>query len=175
MKILFIMKLKNLGIMLENIIYWIMDQRRILRFLVVKLLHEISNYVASTKVAKWTETELQKLDEWLKHNTKVKAIAGVGVAALLAYIWFNCAFSGHTSVDFDMSDMLSALVGKFALHQLFAGPNGVRMLLLFVGGALGLTFPWPGAQSVQFIASMFLTLYKAAKHKLKTVSIKQLI
>tara|TARA_Y100000310_G_scaffold39805_1_gene37339 strand:- start:21 stop:725 length:705 start_codon:yes stop_codon:yes gene_type:complete len=131
------------------------------------LLKAISDYIASTKVGKWTEEKLKQLDKFLQKHPKTKKIAGIGVAALLVYIWFNMTFTGDVAYDFDMSDMLAALVGKFSLAKLFAGSDGVKLLLLFATGAIGLTFPWPGAATKQFVGAVVGSLGRAVKKRIK--------
>jgi len=124
------------------------------------VLNAIGDYVSKTKVGKWTEEKLKALDKFLKTHPKTKRVAGIAVAALLIYIWLNMTFTGNADYDFDMGDMISALAGKFDLSALFAGPGGMTLLMLFVTGALGLSFPWPGPQSFQFIGAV---LYGSAK------------
>jgi len=57
-------------------------------------------------------------------------------------------------------------VGAVTLSKLFAGPAGMQMLLLFVLGSLGLSFPWPGPGSVKFVASLVTTLANSLNKKL---------
>ena len=124
------------------------------------VIRAIGDYLSKTKVGKWTEEKLKALDEFLKKHPKTKRIAGVAVAALLIYIWLNMTFTGDADYDFDMTDMISALGGNFDLSSLFAGPSGMALLTLFATGALGLSFPWPGPQHIQFIGAV---LYGSAK------------
>lgn len=124
------------------------------------VIRAIGDYVSKTKVGKWTEEKLKALDEFLKKHPKTKRIAGVAVAALLIYIWLNMTFTGDADFDFDMTDMISALAGNFDLSTLFAGPGGMALLMLFATGAMGLSFPWPGPQHIQFIGAV---LYGSAK------------
>ena len=131
------------------------------------LLKVIADYVSKTKVGKWTEEKLKQLDTFLQKHPKTKRIAGVGVASLLVYIWFNMTFTGDFAYDFDMTDMLAALAGKFSLAKLFAGSDGVKLLLLFATGAIGLTFPWPGAATKQFIGAVVGSLGRAVKKRIK--------
>lgn len=138
----------------------------------LSLIDTISEYVSNTKVVKWTEKELQKLDEFLKKHPKTKRLAGMAVAGLLIFIWFNMTFVGNYKYDFDMSDAISAFSGSFTLSKLFSGPNGVKLLLLFASGSLlGLTFPWPGAASKQFISAVIYTLARKVRHKFKHTKI----
>lgn len=109
----------------------------------------IGEYVANTRVGRWTTEELKKLDEWLKSHPRTKKLAGVAVGALLIYFWFNQSFIGDPAFDFDMSYILDALAGKFDLASLFGGPSGMALLLaIAIGFATGASFPWPGPGTV---------------------------
>lgn len=124
------------------------------------IIKAIGEYVASTKVGKWTEDKLKALDDFLAKHPRTKKIAGIVVAGLLIYIWLNMTFTGNADYDFDMTDMIIALGGGFTLSTLFAGPEGMALLMLFATGVMGLSFPWPGPQSIQFIGAV---LYGSAK------------
>ena len=130
------------------------------------VLDAIGEYVSKTKVGKWTDSSLKDLDNWLKTHPKIKRVAGVGVAALLLYIWFNMTFTGDFKYDFNLVDVLAALAGKFSLSQIFAGKDGMKLLLLFATGVIGLSFPWPGPTSVKFITAVVQSIAMWAKMRL---------
>jgi len=125
-----------------------------------QVIKVIGEYIASTKVGKWTEEKLKELDAFLAKHPKTKRIAGLAVAGILVYIWLNMTFTGNADYDFDMGDMIMALGGGFTLSTLFAGPEGMALLTLFATGVLGLSFPWPGPQHLQFIGAV---VYGSAK------------
>ena len=126
----------------------------------------IADYVEKTGVAKWTEKELQKLDAYLKKHPKTKRIVGIGVASVLLYIWLSMSFTGSAEYDFNFTDMLNALSGNVTLSSIFAGKEGIKLMTLFTTGILtGLSFPWVGATSIQFIGGVIYSLAK--KHKIK--------
>jgi hypothetical protein len=131
-----------------------------------EVLDVIGEYVSKTKVGKWTETNLKDLDNFLKTHPKIKKIAGIGVAALLIFIWFNMTFTGDFEYDFNLVDVLAALSGKFTLSQIFAGKDGMKLLLLFTTGIIGLSFPWPGPTSIKFITAAIQSIVKWTKMKL---------
>jgi hypothetical protein len=131
-----------------------------------EVLDVIGEYVAKTKVGRWTDDKLRDLDNFLKNHPKIKRIAGIGVAALLIYIWFNMTFTGDFEYDFNLVDVLAALGGKFSLSQIFAGKDGMKLLLLFVTGVIGVSFPWPGPTSVKFLTAAVQSIAKWAKTKL---------
>lgn len=125
----------------------------------------IADYVSKTKIGRWTEEALRDLDDWLQKHPTVKRIGGFAVAGMLLYIWLNMSFTGDLSYDFDSSDILGALSGNFALSTLFAGTEGTRMLLLFVTGVVGLSFPWPGPTSAKLAISLLNGLRKMVKSR----------
>jgi len=131
------------------------------------VIDAVAEYISKTKVGKWTEEKLKDLDKWLQNHPKTKRIAGLAVAAILAYIWFNMTFTGDFSYDFGMDDLLNALAGNITLASIFAGPNGTKLLLMFATGAIGLTFPWPGPTKIQFISGIISTLIKRLKIRTK--------
>lgn len=120
----------------------------------------IAEYISKTKIGRWTEEALRDLDSWLQQHPRLKRIGGFAVAGMLLYIWLNMSFTGDFQYDFDSSDILAALSGNFALSTLFAGTEGTRMLLLFVTGMIGLSFPWPGPTSAKLAVSLLNGLKK---------------
>jgi cell division protein FtsB len=123
-----------------------------------KLQHIIAQYVADTKVVKWTQAELRKLDAFLNKHPIAKKMAGPVVSAILLYIWFNMAFSGDFLSDMAFDDILLALAGKFSLSDIFSGPEGVKLISLFLVGMAGVSFPWPGPTSAHFIGGVIMSL-----------------
>jgi len=131
------------------------------------VIKAIGEYLASTKVGKWTEEKLKDLDAFLAKHPKTKRIAGMAVAGILIYIWLNMTFTGNADYDFDMTDMILALGGGFTLSTLFAGPEGMALLTLFATGVIGLSFPWPGPQHFQFIGAVVYGSAKLVGQKLR--------
>jgi hypothetical protein len=68
--------------------------------------------------------------------------------------------TGDFNYDFDFTDILNAVAGKFTLSTLFAGTDGTRMLILFATGVIGLSFPWPGPNSAKMVVSLLNGLRK---------------
>lgn len=125
----------------------------------VELRRVIAEYLANTRVGRWTTEELKKLDEFLKKHPVASRISGPIVGAILVYIWFNEAYTGDPVYDFDTSEIINALSGRFSLADIFGGSNGaVTLMGLVVGGAI--SFPWPGPTTVHFISAIIMTLAK---------------
>ena len=132
-----------------------------------EVIKAIGEYIANTKVGRWTEDKLKDLDEFLSKHPRTKKIAGIAVAGILIYIWLNMTFTGNADYDFDMGDMIMALGGGFTLSKIFAGPEGMALLTLFATGVLGLSFPWPGPQHMQFVGAVLYGSAKLVGQKLK--------
>tara|TARA_B110000858_G_C17786473_1_gene467515 strand:+ start:1186 stop:1890 length:705 start_codon:yes stop_codon:yes gene_type:complete len=132
-----------------------------------EVIKAIGDYLSKTKVGRWTEDKLKDLDAFLATHPKTKRIAGMAVAGILIYIWLNMTFTGNADYDFDMGDMILALGGGFTLSTLFAGPEGMALLTLFVTGVIGLSFPWPGPQHLQFIGAIVYGSAKLVGQKLR--------
>jgi len=134
-----------------------------------QLLDTIAEFISKTKVVKWTEEKLKQLDTFLIKHPTIKHISGIVVAGLLLYIWFKMSFTGDFDSDFDINSLLLALAGKFSLSQLFSGKEGVKLLLLFATGILGVSFPWPGHSSIKFVGALIYSLTKSIHKKIKGV------
>lgn len=132
-----------------------------------EVIKAIGDYISKTKVGRWTEDKLKDLDAFLAKHPKTKRIAGMAVAGILIYIWLNMTFTGNADYDFDMGDMILALGGGFTLSTLFAGPEGMALLALFATGVIGLSFPWPGPQHLQFIGAIVYGSAKLVGQKLR--------
>jgi hypothetical protein len=131
------------------------------------VIKAIGDYISKTKVGRWTEEKLKALDAFLAKHPKTKKIAGIAVASMLIYIWLNMTFTGDADFDFDMGDMILALGGGFTLSTLFAGPEGMALLALFATGLIGLSFPWPGPQHIQFVGAVIYGSAKMVGKKLR--------
>lgn len=123
----------------------------------------IAEYVAQTKIVKWTTEALHGLDSFLQNHPKIRRIGGFAVAGLLIYIWLNMSFTGNADFDFDFSDVLRAIGGSYSLGALFGGTDGTHLLMLFATGVIGLSFPWPGPTHVKFVAALVNGLRKLAR------------
>jgi len=120
----------------------------------------IAEYISKTKIAKWTEEALKDLDKYLESHPYVKRLAGPAVAGLLLYIWFTMANTGDADYDFDFTDIIKAATGTFSIAALFAGKDGIKMLLLLIAGLKNFAFPWPLANSSKFVLALINGLRK---------------
>ena len=125
-----------------------------------KIQRAIAEYIAKTKIVKWTTEALDGLDKFLQAHPVIGRIGGVAVAGMLLYIWLNMSFTGDFKYDFDFADILAAIGGKYSLATIFGGTEGTRMLLLFATGMIGLSFPWPGPTHVKFAVALINGLRK---------------
>jgi hypothetical protein len=132
------------------------------------LLNIVALYVAKMKVMRWSKEELGKLDDFLSTHPQIRRIAGVGVGALLVFLWFAGPDIGDVDWDFDLSDVMAALGGTYSLSDIFAGRDGSKLLMtLALGGLTGLTFPWPVASSIGFAIAVIRTLAKKLRMRIQ--------
>lgn len=133
-----------------------------------ELQHAIAEWISHTKIGHGIAIELEKFDEFLEAHPNIKKISGIAVAGILIFMWLNMTFTGSFSYDFDMSTMIEALEGDFTLTDLFSGPSGIRLLVLFTSGmVLGLTFPWPGPTHLLFATALIKGLHRYREKKSK--------
>lgn len=128
-------------------------------------LHDvIADFIASNKVVKWTADKLKLLDEFLEKHPIIKKGGALVVAGFLIYQWTSMiSFTGDIEFDFDQSTLFAAISGNYSLSDLFASPDGVKMLVFIATGVLtGASFPWPGNAWVLFALSI---VYTASKDK----------
>lgn len=132
-----------------------------------KVINILSSKIYKSKFGQKWDVVLKDVDDIIQSHPVLSKLTGVAVASILAYIWFNMTFTGSLEYDFNMTDMLAALAGKFTLVDIFSGEEGIKLLMLFLTGKMGLSFPWPGPSTVQFLVAVTATLAIVATVKLK--------
>lgn len=125
------------------------------------LLH-VFKEIHETGLGRQIKNGTVKMDEVLERYPILKKVTGPVVAGLLLYIWLNMTFIGNLDYDFDFSDMASALKGKFALEDIFGGPEGLMLTTLFSTGTL-ISAPWLGATSHNLVLALVYTAFKRMK------------
>lgn len=117
-----------------------------------------------------------KIDDVLNRFPILKKMTGPVIAGLLFYVWLNMAFTGDLHYDMDLSGIVHALSGSFSLTDLFATPNGLATLTLFiVGTATGLSFPWLGHSLLNLLLGVLYTGAKKAKMTGLSTKLHQMI
>lgn len=113
--------------------------------------------------------KIRIVNEFFDRHPNLKKVSGVVVAGLLVYIWLTGSMVGHKDIDFDISTIIDALLGKFDLVDIFLSEAGIIMLTNFIIGlTVGLTFPYPGSDLVKFTFAIFYTLAKKLKIHLES-------
>ena len=127
-----------------------------------QLHHAIADYMAKTKIAKFTEEHLKDLDEFLKKHPVLKTVGSLALAGMLIYIWTSLiSFTGDFDFDFNQNTLFGALKGDLGFSDVFSGPGGIRMLMFVATGtALKVSFPWPGPTQTLFLSSVVYTMIK---------------
>ncbi len=132
-----------------------------------KVINILTKKIHESKAGQKWDAFVLDMDTFIKNHPYLKRLGGVAVASILAYIWFNMTFTGSVEYDFNMNDMLLALAGNYSLVDIFSGAEGIKLLMFFVTGKMGLTFPWPGASAIQFILAVTVALSIMAGVKVK--------
>lgn len=131
------------------------------------------NKITKGLIDKTTE-KIKIVNDFFDKHPNIKKASGVLVAGLLIYIWLNATMVAHKDIDFDISTIIDAMLGKFDLADLFLSENGLIMLTNFiVGKVTGLTFPYPGSDIAKFTFAVIFTLAKKAKVKLEKQNLKE--
>lgn len=139
-----------------------------------KIQLDIANWVAESSLGQAFVNDLKALDEFFDKHPYIKKVGGVLVAALLIFIWLNMTFTGDFEYDFNLSTVILALASKFTLYQFFGTDEGIRMLILLATGVLfGLTFPWPGPDSIKYLTAVVVSLMNYVNNT-KNDSIKKI-
>ena len=126
----------------------------------------MSEYLASTRVNRWTTDELKKLDQFFQTHTVTRRMTGVALGALLVFIWFNEAFIGDPEYDFDISEIADALAGRYSFADIFGGVDGATKLITLLVGSV-VDFPWPGPTSAIFLVSVLSLLARRMRMRLQ--------
>jgi len=137
-----------------------------------------AKFIRENKITKGiidkTAEKIKLVNDFFEEHPNLKKVGGVVVAGLLVYIWLNATMVGHKDIDFDISTIIDALLGKFDLADLFLSENGLIMLTNFiVGKVTGLTFPYPGSDLAKFTFAVIFTLAKKVKVKLQKENIQE--
>lgn len=107
------------------------------------------------------------MDQVLKDHPILKKVTGPVVAGIILMIWLNMTFSGKFSSDMDLVKMFKSATGKFSLEEVFATPNGIKMLVLLTTGIVSagaLSFPWLAATGANLALAILYTGFKHRKN-----------
>ena len=126
----------------------------------------IKNFEQNNKIIRWTNEWIKKLDEHFKKDPVGKRIWGVTLGLALLVVFFMMADSGNPTYDFDYSDVIELISGKFSLVSIFGGSEGIKLITLFSAGTFtNLTFPWPNL--VSFTGAVIFTLATLIRQNLR--------
>lgn len=126
-------------------------------FKTFKKIHE-------TGLFKKLEQGVITFDEIVDKYPILNRVTGVVVAGLLFFIWTQMTFIGRLDYDFDFTHTLEALKGNFSLADLFASPQGLMLMTLFMTGGL-ISVPWLGSTMSNLVLALSYTGYKRIKEK----------
>ena len=151
------------------------------RFSIAKLLMSVKELAAmvrrglfkvfkelhNTRIIKKLEQGLISFDVVLEQYPILKKVTGIAVAGLLLYMWWNMTFIGDFDYDFNFTDIAAALAGNFTLTNLFASPDGLMLISLFVAGMIGnpVSVAWLAVSELNLLLGLIYTGYIKLKDK----------
>lgn len=119
--------------------------------------------LSKSGIVKQLQSGAMKIDDLLNKYPLLKSMTGPVLAGLLIYIWMHMSFTGDFADDFNISNILGAISGKFTITDLFLSPSGLKFLTLYATGSL-ITFPWLFATfPTGLIVALIYTGYKKLK------------
>ena len=65
--------------------------------------------------------------------------------------------------DFDFTEIMEALDGKYDLHHLLGGGHGIRLLAIMATAVTGVGFHYASPKAVNFIVALLYSLQKTLK------------
>jgi len=130
--------------------------------LIKKGLFGIFETISKTGVVERLRSGAMKIDQFLDEYPLIKRVGGLVIAGILIYMWLNMTFIGDFDFDFNLGDVTAALVGKFAIADLFLGPSGLVLITLFVTGPY-ISVPWLGSSIYNMCIALFYTGYVKLK------------
>lgn len=149
--------LKGIRFDLSKLLKSIMSAMALINKGLLGIFRELENTGLIAKLRKG----IVKIDDLLNKYPLLKKVAGVALAGLLLYMWMSMSFVGDVSYDFDTSDILDALSGKFDLADLFLSAGGMRDLFVFVVGATtGISFTYLLADKASLLVALAYTALK---------------
>jgi hypothetical protein len=141
-----------------------------------KGLDKIFEELKKSGVLDSLEKGTKHIDAILEKYPLLKKLAGPAMAGLLLYMWMSMSFLGDPSWDFDMSDIIDALAGRFTIYDLFGSPQGLTTITAFlIGSVTGISFPWLTSNLISLVVALIYTGAKKLKDTEVTKSLKSLI
>lgn len=136
--------------------------------LIRKGLFKIFEKIVKTGIFEKLRAGSIKVDDFLDSYPILKKIGGLGIGALLIYMWLNMSFIGSFDYDFNWSDIWDAFMGKYSITQLFFSPAGLMLIALFTTGPY-VSIPWLGSSLYSLVLAFFYTGYVKLKGSDKDV------
>jgi hypothetical protein len=127
--------------------------------------------LSDLKGVKNLKERIKKFTDWIKKNKRILIISSIAFAGLYLIIWTFMANTGNIAYDFDISDLLNALTGKLTFIDWISSEDGIKQLILFALGIVGLSSVGVianiASSSTQLVISLIRLLIEKARIKLK--------
>ena len=109
--------------------------------LITSLAKKGIDLVVDSKKKDKIKAILKGIEDWINSHPILKKISGILFACLLLVIWINVSSTGDPFYDFDMSDVVAALLGHLTIFAFFSSDDGLKTLVLLALGMIGLSVP----------------------------------
>lgn len=123
--------------------------------------------LSKTEFMKKMKESSDKIGEWLKKHKSALVFSSVAFAGLYLIIWLTMNNTGDLAYDFDISDLVGAITGKFTFLDFITSEDGIRQLILFflaVGGVGNSTII---ANLVSSTTQLIVSLIRVLAEKLR--------
>ena len=118
----------------------------------------MSHFVYENQVVEWTDSNKEKLVDFISKDTYLKEIKGVAVAAILLYLWFNYRLIREPKY-ITCEKILDAFTSDVSLADMLMKDD--EIMSMFVQGFPTIpTFIWPGKNTYYFLVIVFGLLAK---------------
>lgn len=152
--------LKSFGFMITKMLKSLNELTKFIRNGILDIFKEMSK----SRIIQKLKSGAIKIDELLDRYPLLKKVTGLALAGLLLWMWLNMTFIGDLDYDFNFSDIILALTGKFTINELFFSPSGLMLITLFGMGSL-ISFPWLGHSVLNLSMALVYTGLTKLKDK----------
>jgi hypothetical protein len=141
------------------------------RYFWVRGLQSVFKEISENKYIQKIRMGLMTIDEFLDKFPILKKATGPAVGGFLLFMWLNRGFTGRVDYDLDVSDILSALAGKYSFADILASPKGLMTLTIIATGGLGgfVSATWLASSTANIVLALVYTGVRNFEGKLPPV------
>lgn len=109
--------------------------------LIASLAKQGIDLVVDVKKKEKIKSIVKGIENWINAHPILKKISGILFACLLIVIWINMSSVGDPLYDFDLSDVVAAVLGHLTIFSFFSSEDGIKTLVLLALGMIGFSLP----------------------------------